>query len=91
MSHLDENLAANADETLDVTGLVCPEPLMLLRNRVRELPPGTRIYAVATDPSTRRDFDSFCRFLGHTLEHAESRDDGHLHFIIRKGQGGAGR
>ncbi len=87
MTHMDENLAANAAEVLDLTGLKCPEPLMVLRHRVRELPVGTRIYVVATDPSTERDFASFCRFLGHVMEHAAHGDDGHWHFLIRKGGG----
>ena len=73
-----------ADCELDATGLLCPEPLMLVRNRVREMGAGERLHVVATDPSTRRDFRDFCRFMGHGLEDL-GEAGGRLRFIIRKG------
>lgn len=69
---------------IDATGLVCPEPLMILRNRVREMRPGERVRVVATDPSTTRDFRNFCRFLGHTLEELGGGE--RLEFVIEKGR-----
>lgn len=72
------------DGTLDASGLVCPEPLMLVRNRVREMARGQVLHVVATDPSTRRDFTDFCRFMGHGLL-AERQGDGCFEFWIRKG------
>ena len=73
-----------ADCELDATGLLCPEPLMLLRNRVRQMTSGQVIRIQATDPSTGRDFRDFCRFLGHDLlaEHALETT---FEFWIRKG------
>ena len=64
---------------IDATGLICPEPLMIVRNRVREMRP------VATDPSTTRDFRNFCRFLGHTLEELGATGE-RLEFVIEKGR-----
>ncbi len=55
------------EHELDAQGLLCPEPLMLLRNHVREMSIGETIKILATDPSTERDFSNFCRFLGHEL------------------------
>ncbi len=72
------------DIELDVTGLVCPEPLMIVRNRVREMQSGEVLYVVATDPSTRRDFQNFCRFMGHELVGHREREDA-LEYWIRKG------
>ena len=74
----------NADFSLDARGLVCPEPLMLVRNRVRELPSGAVLHVQATDPSTGRDFSDFCRFLGHELL-GERREGDVYHYWIRKG------
>ena len=51
-----------SDDSLDARGLVCPEPLMLVRNRVRDMHSGAVLYIQATDPSTGRDFTNFCRF-----------------------------
>lgn len=71
-------------QTLDATGLVCPEPLMLVRNRVREMHSGEILEVVATDPSTGRDFTNFCRFMGHELVE-QSADAGVYTYRIRKG------
>lgn len=73
-----------ADLELDATGLVCPEPLMLVRNKVRGMTSGQVLHVLATDPSTGRDFHNFCRFMGHELV-AESRTGERLEYWIRKG------
>ena len=68
---------------LDTQGLLCPEPLMLLRNRVREMQDGEIVHILATDPSTHRDFVNFCRFMGHELMCAKT-DTEVLQFWIKK-------
>lgn len=73
-----------ADAQLDATGLLCPEPLMLVRNQVRAMQPDQVLHILATDPSTHRDFTNFCRFMGHELVGAETDADV-LQFWIRKG------
>ena len=78
------------DHAIDAIGLVCPEPLMIVRNKVRSMAPGETVSVVATDPSTVRDFTNFCRFMGHEL--ARSTREGELYrFLIRKGGGAAGQ
>jgi tRNA 2-thiouridine synthesizing protein A len=76
------------DEVLDTSGLVCPEPLMLVRNAVRKLAANAVLRITATDPTTERDFQHFCQFMGHTLENSESDigDNGQVVFSywIRK-------
>jgi tRNA 2-thiouridine synthesizing protein A len=72
-----------ADLHLDTTGLVCPEPLMLVRNRVREMRSGEVLHVRATDPSTARDLGNFCRFMGHQMV-AEERSGALLEYWIRK-------
>ena len=74
------------DHCLDATGLICPEPLMLVRNRVREMRAGEVLHVVATDPTTERDFTNFCRFMGHQLLSHELKGSTH-HYLLRKGQG----
>ena len=72
-----------ADVQLDARGLVCPEPLMIVRNKVREMASGEVLHVIATDPSTSRDFHNFCRFMGHALL-AEERQDDRFEYWIRK-------
>lgn len=71
------------DDTLDATGLNCPEPVMMLHGKVRDLPAGGLLKVIATDPSTRRDIPKFCVFLGHEL--VEQVVDGATYlYLIRK-------
>jgi tRNA 2-thiouridine synthesizing protein A len=77
-------MCANApDDVLDACGLFCPEPVMLLHNKVRDLPAGGVLKVIATDPSTRRDIPKFCLFLGHDLLQ-QAEEAGRFLFWIRK-------
>lgn len=71
----------SADAELDATGLHCPEPVMLLHNKVRDLPPGALLKVIATDPSTRRDIPKFCLFLGHELVEQLQHNSTYLYWI----------
>jgi tRNA 2-thiouridine synthesizing protein A len=71
------------DHVLDATGLLCPEPVMLLHNRVRDIAPGETLHVIATDPSTERDIPRFCSFLGHELLQ-RARVDDEFHYLLRK-------
>jgi|TARA_B110000116_G_scaffold254528_1_gene252114 tRNA 2-thiouridine synthesizing protein A len=55
------------NQYLDTCGLLCPEPVMMLHQAVRELNSGQVLEVTATDPSTTRDIPKFCQFLGHEL------------------------
>ena len=72
-----------ADHILDVCGLFCPEPVMMLHNKIRDVASGETIAIVATDPATRRDIPKFCAFLGHELLHEEEREN-RFHYLLRK-------
>lgn len=70
-------------QRLDSSGLYCPEPVMLLHNRIRDMAAGEELEMVATDPATARDIPAFCHFLGHEL--LEQRvQSGVYHYRIRK-------
>jgi tRNA 2-thiouridine synthesizing protein A len=77
-------MTLHADHTLDATGLYCPEPVMLLHNRVRDIGAGETLEVVATDPSTQRDIPRFCAFLGHELLQQEEAE-GTFRYLLRKG------
>ncbi|MDN7133972.1 sulfurtransferase TusA [Halomonas sp. MC140] len=70
------------DELLDTSGLYCPEPIMLMHNKVRDMASGQVLKVVATDPATTRDVPKFCQFLGHELlEQDVSTESSYLYFI----------
>lgn len=73
----------NPNKYLDASGLLCPEPVMLLHRAVREAEVGEVIEMLATDPSTARDVPKFCHFLGHEL--LEQSEQGQTYrYCIRK-------
>ena len=72
------------DDELDARGLFCPEPVMLLHNRIADIAEGQVLKVTATDPSTTRDIPRFCQFLNHELlESAEQGEE--FVFFIRRG------
>lgn len=73
----------NTTTTLDTTGLICPEPIMLLHKTIRPLNSGDVIEMTATDPASLRDVNNFCRHLGHSLLD-NSEQDGIFYFKIQK-------
>jgi len=78
ISESDKQLVA---ETIDATGLKCPEPVMMLRNALRRVDVGTCLKLVATDPSTLRDIPTMCRFMHHELV-SQDELDGRYEFVV---------
>lgn len=79
MSHF-----ANPDHELDVLGLRCPEPVMMVRGKIRKLGDGETLLVLADDPATTRDIPSFCRFMDHTLV-ASQTTSAPFRYLIKKG------
>lgn len=70
-------------KTLDARGLYCPEPVMMLHSKMDELVVDELLEVLATDPSTQRDINRFCQFLGHELLEM-SEQQGEYRFVIKK-------
>lgn len=76
---MDEDI----EHLLDARGLNCPEPVMMLHKKIREIGAGEILKVLATDPSTTRDIPKFCHFLGHEL--LESGEENRVfRYTIRK-------
>ncbi|RUO30887.1 sulfurtransferase TusA [Aliidiomarina sedimenti] len=74
----------NADHQLDTSGLRCPEPVMLIRAKVRKMEEGDTLLVIADDPATTRDIPSFCRFMDHELL-AQQTAEVPYQYLIQKG------
>jgi tRNA 2-thiouridine synthesizing protein A len=74
----------SADAVLDASGLNCPEPVMMLHQKIRDLHAGGLLKVIATDPSTQRDIPKFCVFLGHDLIEQNAADGVYLYWIRKK-------
>ena len=73
----------DADRRVDATGLLCPEPVMMLHNALREMQAGEVVELVSTDPSSDRDVRRLSEFLLHPLLHT-AHDNNVYRFWIRK-------
>jgi len=71
------------DHTLDAIGLRCPEPVMMIRLKIRKIEPGETLLIQCDDPSTLRDIPSFCRFMDHELISKKTEEKPYL-FVIKK-------
>ncbi len=69
--------------TLDCLGMSCPEPLTILRNKVRNSQPGQIIELLSDDPVSLRDIPAFCNFMKHELLSMPSDETPNL-FVIKK-------
>lgn len=72
-----------ASATLDTSGLLCPEPLLLCRKALMDLPIGAMVHIIATDPHAELDFAVFSKRTGHSILHQIWQGE-HLHLLIEK-------
>ncbi|WP_372747923.1 sulfurtransferase TusA [Litorivivens sp.] len=75
---------SDCDSTLDTSGLFCPEPVMMLHSKIRDMAAGETVEILATDPATTRDIPKFCSFLGHELFYQAESGDQYI-YRVRKG------
>lgn len=70
--------AGDADAVVvDARGLRCPLPVIRLAAAARDLPAGTLVTVLSTDPAARHDVPAWARMRGHATvrEAAEAQDD----------------
>ncbi|QCI17254.1 sulfurtransferase TusA [Buchnera aphidicola (Aphis helianthi)] len=52
---------------LNLIGLRCPEPIMIIRKTIRKIQQDETILIISDDPSTKREIPHFCAFMEHQL------------------------
>ncbi len=67
----------------DARGLRCPEPVMMLRLKMRQLPANDTLLVLADDPATTRDIPQFCRFMEHRLLASETGTTPYLYLLAK--------
>lgn len=75
-----------ADVLVDAKGLSCPFPVLKARKALRQLPTGSTVEVLTTDPTSMNDIPDFCRANGHELLDANPLYDA-FRFVIKKGEG----
>jgi tRNA 2-thiouridine synthesizing protein A len=71
------------EQVLDVKGLNCPLPILRAKKALKDMPAGSTLRVLATDPGAVKDFEAFCRSTGNEL--VESKVEGKVYeFLIRR-------
>ena len=81
--HGEAEAAATAPAalTIDAVGLRCPVPVILLAERIGEVPAGQLVEVLADDPVARSDLPAWCALQSHELVRIENRPQaGHSWF-----------
>ncbi len=67
-------------QTLDLTGLKCPLPILKTKKALAQMQAGEVITVLATDAGAPDDFAAFCRQTGHVL--LESTQTGEIFTLV---------
>ena len=71
---------------LDVTGSLCPLPILLAAREMRKLKPGDLLEVVGDDPGIREDMPVWCERAGHRLLEMTEGEHGRLRSLVEKGE-----
>lgn len=72
------------DQLLDLMGLKCPYPVLKTRKALAELPQGSVVKVLTTDPMAKVDLAHYCSEAGHELIRRDDLGDRQV-FLIRRG------
>lgn len=73
-----------ADQTLDVKGLSCPQPVLQAGKTLKKMEPGQVLEVLATDPGAPKDFEA----MGRTTKYCEllesKEEEGVWTFVLKR-------
>ena len=69
--------------TLDLSGLLCPLPVLKARKKLLTMRQGEVLHVITTDPMAAIDMPHFCNEQGHQLLRQEKIESA-LHFWIAR-------
>ncbi|MDC1436756.1 sulfurtransferase TusA family protein [Gammaproteobacteria bacterium] len=71
------------DVELDLSGLVCPLPLLKTKQALNRMESGQKIKVLATDPGSERDFQVFAEQSGNKLLEMQQLDS-QFQYLLQK-------
>jgi len=80
---MDPQTGISFDEYLDLEGLVCPMPLLKMRQRLKNIDSGTVLYITTTDSGSIKDFAAYITQTTHILIKQKCEPQ-RFHFWIKK-------
>ena len=72
-----------ANMTLDAKGLNCPLPILRTKKALKDVPTGSTLEVLATDPGSVADMQAFCRTTGNELVESTQANDVYR-FVIKR-------
>lgn len=69
---------------VDARGLRCPIPVIRLGAAIKDLPAGSLVRLLATDPAAQSDVAAFCRLRGHEVVETVDEPE-HTAYLVRRG------
>jgi tRNA 2-thiouridine synthesizing protein A len=77
--------APTAALTIDALGRKCPIPIIMLAERIREVPVGALVEVLADDPAARTDLPAWCSLKSQEFVTARDLDaDPGWSFLVRR-------
>ncbi len=70
-------------QTLDLTGLACPMPVVKISKAIKEVNSGDIVEAITSDPGALTDFPAWARTSGNEILKTDTEGD-NTHFFIKK-------
>ncbi|HXF37494.1 MAG TPA: sulfurtransferase TusA family protein [Actinomycetota bacterium] len=79
-----EQVEPHVARSVDARGQSCPGPLVILARELKDLPGGSVVELLATDPGSWSDVPAWARLTGNELLDRDRGDDGVFRYRIRK-------
>ncbi len=76
--------ANTPDRELDCRGMRCPRPVIELARVIGDLPAGSRVAVVSTDPASRTDVPAWCRLRAQDYLGEDTAEDGVPRYWVRR-------
>lgn len=70
---------------VDARGVHCPIPVIRLGTAIKDLPTGSLVRLLATDPAARSDVAAFCRLRGHEVVETVDEPE-YTAYLVRRGR-----
>lgn len=68
-------------KSINITGLRCPESMMMIRKTIRKMKKKEILLIISDDPSVIKEMTTFCFFMNHKLIHKSKKNNLSKYFL----------
>ncbi len=79
------------DQQLDVSGFICPLPVLKTKAALSKMSPGQVLNVIVTHPDSRREFPVLCKLPEFELLESREEEGRYLYWIRKVSESGAKR